>query len=169
MGYAIVERELLGTMRTGRAFALQVATSIAFAVLIVSRWPGNATVELSGAQAREVFRLFAYGLLAILLLLVPAFPATSIVNERKRGTLALLLTSPLPAWSVYAGKALGTLLFASLLLALSVPAATAAYAMGAFHLPRRFFRCMRSSARCSCNTRRWPCWPAAAPIRRTQR
>ncbi|MDD4266936.1 MAG: ABC transporter permease [Pirellulales bacterium] len=130
MGYAIVERELLGTMRTGRAFALQVATSIAFAVLIVSRWPGNATVELSGAQAREVFRLFAYGLLAILLLLVPAFPATSIVNERKRGTLALLLTSPLPAWSVYAGKALGTLLFASLLLALSVPAATAAYAMG---------------------------------------
>ncbi len=130
MGYAIVERELLGTMRTGRAFALQVATSIAFALLIVSRWPSNATVELSGAQAQEVFRLFAYGLLAILVLLVPAFPATSIVREKKRGTLALLLTSPLPAWSVYAGKALGTLLFVSLLLALSIPAATAAYAMG---------------------------------------
>ena len=142
MGYAIVERELLGTMRTGRAFALQVATSIAFRC-DRQRWPSNATVELSGAQAQEVFRLFAYGLLAILVLLVPAFPATSIVREKKRGTMALLLTSPLPAWSVYAGKALGTLLFVSLLLALSIPAATAAYAMGGISFTRRFFRSMR--------------------------
>lgn len=130
MGYPIIQRELLGTMRTGRAFALQVATSAAFALLVVSRWPSDATVELSGAQAQEVFRLFAYGLLAILVLLVPAFPATSIVREKNRGTLELLLNSPMPVWSIYAGKALGMFLFVSLLLVLSVPSAAAAYAMG---------------------------------------
>lgn len=130
MGYAIVERELIGTLRTARALALLVAVAIAFSLLVVSRWPSNATVELSGAQAQEVFRLFAYGLLAILILMVPAFPATSIVRERNQGTLALLLNSPMSAWSIYAGKALGMLLFVLLLLAMSVPAAAAAYAMG---------------------------------------
>ena len=106
------------------------APTIVFALLVISRWPGNATVELSGAQAQEVFRLFAYGLLAVLLLLVPAFPATSIVREKNRGTLTLLLNSPMSSWSIFFGKATGMFLFVSLLLAMSIPAATAAYAMG---------------------------------------
>jgi ABC-type transport system involved in multi-copper enzyme maturation permease subunit len=93
-------------------------------------------VELSGAQAQEVFRLFAYGLLAVLLLLIPAFPATSIVREKNQGTLALLLNSPMSSWSIYAGKAMGMLLFVLLLLALSVPAASAAYAMGGISILR---------------------------------
>ncbi len=130
MGYAIIERELIGTLRTGRALALLVAVAMAFSLLVVSRWPSDATVELSGAQSQEVFRLFAYGLLAILVLMIPAFPATSIVRERNQGTLALLLNSPMPSWSIYLGKALGMLAFVVLLLAMSVPAATAAYAMG---------------------------------------
>jgi ABC-type transport system involved in multi-copper enzyme maturation permease subunit len=130
MMHPIIQRELIGTLRTKRAFALLVGATIVFALLVISRWPGNATVELSGAQAQEVFRLFAYGLLAVLLLLVPAFPATSIVREKRQGTLTLLLCSPMSSWSVFYGKAVGMFIFVVLLLAMSVPAALAAYAMG---------------------------------------
>ncbi len=130
MTHPIIQRELIGTMRTRRALALLLAATAAFAVLVLSRWPGDATVELSGVQAQEVFRLFAYGLVTVVLLLVPAFPATSIVREKRQGTLTLLLCSPMSAWSVYYGKALGMLAFVSLVLAMSIPAAAAAYAMG---------------------------------------
>ena len=130
MGFAIIERELVGTLRTLRALFLLVAVATAFSLLVVSRWPSDGTVELSGAEAREVFRLFAYGLMAILVLMVPAFPATSIVRERNQGTLALLLNSPMSSWSIYLGKAVGMLGFVALLLAMSLPAAAATYAMG---------------------------------------
>ncbi len=65
-----------------------------------------------------------------MLLLVPAFPASSIVQEKNRGTLTLLLNSPMRPWSIFYGKAIGMLVFVSLVLAVSIPAAAAAYAMG---------------------------------------
>ncbi|NLX55000.1 MAG: ABC transporter permease subunit [Planctomycetaceae bacterium] len=130
MAHPIIQRELIGTMRTKRAFVLLLGAAVVFVLLVIGRWPGDATVELSGVQAQEVFRLFAYGLLAVLLLLVPAFPATSIVREKRQGTLTLLLCSPLSPWSVFWGKATGMLCFVMLILAMSVPAALAAYAMG---------------------------------------
>ncbi|MHB0959725.1 MAG: ABC transporter permease [Pirellulaceae bacterium] len=130
MGHPIIQRELIGALRTRRALLLLVGAAAVFAVLVISRWPGNATVELSGAQAQDVFRLFAYGLLAVLLLLVPAFPSSSIVREKNRGTLTLLLNSPMGPWSVFYGKVMGMLIFVSLLLAVSIPSAAAAYAMG---------------------------------------
>ncbi len=130
MGHPIIQRELLSTLRTARALLLLAGATVVFALLVISRWPSNATVELSGAQAQEVFRLFAYGLLTVLLLLVPAFPATSIVREKMRGTLTLLLSSPMSSSSIFFAKAAGMLLFVSLILGLSIPAAAAAYAMG---------------------------------------
>jgi len=134
MSHPIVQRELIGTLRTKRAFMLLFAAASVFAFLVVSRWPGNATVELSGAQAQEVFRLFTYGLLTVLLLLVPAFPATSIVREKLAGTLTLLLNSPMSATSIFLGKLAGMYGFVALLLAMSLPAAAAAYAMGGISL-----------------------------------
>lgn len=130
MSHPIIQRELLGTLRMKRSLAVLLGAAIIFAFLVVSRWPGNATVELSGAQAQEVFRLFTYGLLTVLLLLVPAFPATSIVREKNRGTLTLLLNSPMSATSIFLGKVTGCFVFVTLLLAVSIPAAAAAYGMG---------------------------------------
>jgi ABC-type Na+ efflux pump permease subunit len=72
-----------------------------------------------------VFRIFSYGLTTVLLLLAPAFPATSLITERQRGTLALLINSPLGPWSIYLGKLSGVLGFALILLALSLPASAA--------------------------------------------
>ncbi len=74
--------------------------------------------------------LFGYGLLAGVLLLTPAFPAASLVREKIKGTLALLLNSPMRPASIYLGKLGGVLGFTAVLLAMTLPAAAACYALG---------------------------------------
>lgn len=126
----IIHRELLEVLRTRKAIALQVALAVACMALVIVRWPTGDIAELSGARALQVLRLFGYGLLAGILLLVPAHPATSIVREKTQGTLALLLNTPMPPWSIYLGKLGGALGFAAALLIMTLPAAGACYALG---------------------------------------
>ena len=135
----IVQREFIGTLRKRKAAAAIIIVAVAFAALVVLRWPTDAKVDLSGAQSQEVFRLFGYGLMTTLLLLIPAFPATSIVREKRQGTLALLLNSPMKPWSIYFGKLVGCLGFVVLLLITSMPAAAACYAMGGVSLTGDIF------------------------------
>jgi ABC-type transport system involved in multi-copper enzyme maturation permease subunit len=126
----IIRRELLEVLRTRRAVAMQFGLAVACALLVRVRWPSGETADLSGLRALEVLRVFGYGLLAGVLLLVPAFPATAVVREKVRGTLALLLNSPLRPWSIYLGKLGGVLGFTAVLLVVTLPAAAACYALG---------------------------------------
>jgi ABC-type transport system involved in multi-copper enzyme maturation permease subunit len=126
----IIRRELLEVLRTRKAVALQLALGLGCALLVLVRWPSEGTADLNGVRAQQVLRVFGYGLLAGILLLVPAFPATAIVRERIKGTLALLFSSPMSAWSIYQGKLGGVLGFTFLLLAMTTPAAAACYTLG---------------------------------------
>lgn len=134
LNHPIIRREFISTLRKRRALAAIVGTAVAFVVLVMLRWPTDARVDLNHAQSRQVFRMFGYGLMASLLLLAPAFPATSIVREKRRGTLALLLNSPMKPWSIYGGKLVANLGFLVLLVLMSVPAAAACCAMGGLSL-----------------------------------
>ncbi len=136
----IVQRELVGTLRTRKAAVALVATAVLFATLVALRWPTDARVDLSGSQSQQVFRLFGYGLLTALLALVPVFPATSIVREKEQGTLVLLLNSPMRPWAIYGGKFAGHLAFVLLLMAMSFPSAAACYAMGGISLGNEVLR-----------------------------
>jgi ABC-type transport system involved in multi-copper enzyme maturation permease subunit len=126
----IVRRELIDALRSRQAVALQAALALSCALLVLVRWPTEDTADLTGGRAAQVLRVFGYGLLAGVLLVVPAFPATSLVREKVSGTLALLLNTPMSAWSIYAGKLLGVLGFAAVLLVMTLPAAAACYALG---------------------------------------
>lgn len=130
----VVQREFFGILRSPKSFGILLALSVAFAIMVLLRWPSAGTVDLSGTQSMDVFRVLGYGLLSGIVFLVPAFPATSIVNEKNSGTLALLLNSPLSAFSIYFGKVSGVLLFSVLVLISSLPAAAACYAMGGIDL-----------------------------------
>lgn len=103
---------------------------IVFALLVLLQWPSDDQVDFAGARAQQVFQLFGYGLLAVLLVLVPAYPATTLVRDRLRGTLTLLFHTPMPGWSIYFGKLAGTLGFAILPLVWSLPAVAACYGLG---------------------------------------
>jgi len=130
----IVSRELVPLLRTRRMFFFQCALIGLFALLVVVRWPSEPRMAASGVRAQQVFRVFAYGLLTTLLLLLPVFPATTIVREKNQGTLALLLNSPLGPWRIYFGKMLGVLGLAGIVLCLSLPGAAACYALGGVSL-----------------------------------
>lgn len=126
----IIRRELLSLLRSKRAVALLTAVIAALTVLVILRWPANAQVNLSGHQAQQVLRVFGYGMLVVCILLVPAFPATSLVKERRSGTLALLLNSSMTPGSILLGKVVGVTGFVLLLIAMSLPAAAATLVMG---------------------------------------
>src|SRR5438445_1037973 len=126
----IIRRELLEVLRTRKALALQLGLALACALLVLVRWPTGDLADLSGARSMQVLRVFGYGLLAGILLLVPAYPATSLVREKIKGTLELLFNSPMRPWSIYLGKLGGVLGFTALLLVMTLPAAAACYALG---------------------------------------
>ena len=129
MNNPIVHREVLGFLRSWWAPAVQIIPAVVLSALVLVRWPSDAQISLEGSQARDVFQLFGYGSLALVMLLVPIFPATTLVRERRQGTLALLLNSPMSNWSIYGGKLLGCLSCVILPLLMSLPAAAACYAM----------------------------------------
>ena len=128
--HPVIQREFFGILRSRKAIAMLVTLAVAISLVVLLRWPTDGIVDALGKRSQQVFRVFGYVLLTSVMFLVPAFPATSIVRERNRGTLALLLNSPLSSWSIFWGKVCGSLLFASLLLISTLPAAGACYAMG---------------------------------------
>ena len=130
MNNPIIQRELVGTLRSGRAVVLQIAFVTALAVLVLIKWPSDAMVDFDGVAAQQMMRVVGYGLMAAVMLLAPAFPATSIVREKQQGTLTLLLNSPMNRHSILVGKVTGAMGFMLLLLVLSLPAAVACYVMG---------------------------------------
>jgi ABC-type transport system involved in multi-copper enzyme maturation permease subunit len=131
---SVVSRELLSVLRQTRMLWLLSGLAAGFALLVALRWPTDARMALSGARSQEVFRLIAYGSLAMLLFALPGFAATSIVRERQSGTLALLLNTPLGATRILCGKLISTLLMAALLLSTGWPAVAACYALGGVSL-----------------------------------
>lgn len=126
----VLDRELIGALRSRRAVAMQIVPAVVCSLVVLLRWPAEGQADIGGVVSRQVFQLFGYGLLTAVLLLVPAFPATALVRERAQGTLALLLQTPLEPWSIYVGKLGGVLGFACLPLLASAPAAAACYALG---------------------------------------
>ena len=130
----IIQRELIGTLRTRRALIVAIVFVVVLGGLVILRWPGEGRVGLGGAQARQVLRVFGYGLMTGLILLAPVFPATSIVRERVGKTLALLLNSALSPLAIVTGKLVGAIGYILLLVALSLPAAAACFAMGGIGL-----------------------------------
>jgi ABC-type transport system involved in multi-copper enzyme maturation permease subunit len=126
----IVRRELLDLFRTRAALAVLVAFALATSILVLLHWPVGGVGDLGGTAALGVLRVFGYGLLTCLLLVLPAFPAAAIVRERVRGTLALLLNSPMSPAAIYAGKFGGAIGFTIILLLLTLPGAAASYALG---------------------------------------
>lgn len=134
MANPILQREFIGTLRDRRTVFVLGLLSLVFTLLVAIRWPTEPRMALSGSRSQEVFRLFILGLLGALLLLLPVFPATSLVKERNRGTLALLLNTPLGPWKIFSGKLIASFGLAMLMLLVSLPAAAACFALGGVSL-----------------------------------
>ncbi len=131
---AMLRRELISPLRRRRMMVLQIGLATVFGLVVLIRWPTDGRVSLTATRSHQVFSLFGYGLLSTLLLLLPVFPATSIVSEKQRGTLGLLLNTRLGARRIYFAKLLAVLALAGIILIMSLPAAGACYSMGGLSL-----------------------------------
>lgn len=130
----ILRRELLDRLRSWKTMAAIFAVALVSCLLVLLRWPTDATVDVVSQGATLVFRPLAFAMTLAVMMLVPAFPATSLVGERRNGTLALLLNSPLSAWQIYLGKLVSNVILALVLISVSLPAIGACFAMGGISL-----------------------------------
>ena len=126
----ILHRELTNRLRSHKTMLAIIAVALVSSTLVLMRWPSDATIDLVSQGAIQVFRPVAFAIAVAIMMLIPAFPATALVSERKRGTLTLLLNSPTSPATIYAGKLLGNVLLGIILFSVSLPAIFACYAMG---------------------------------------
>jgi len=136
----IIGRELLALLRSSKTLAIFLAIAVTFSGIVLLKWPSSGIVDLDGARGREVFQWLTYAMLAAAILIVPVFPSTALVKEVRRGTMELLLNSPLSSSSIFFGKALAMLGFAVLLMFATLPAMTCCYLMGGLSLSKDIFR-----------------------------
>ena len=88
-------------------------------VIVIVSWFGYLTPVIVGNQAdmSSVFSLVAF------LLILPIVPLTTmrvLAEERRQGTLEMLLTSPVRDWELVAGKWLGSLAFFGLMFSFTL-------------------------------------------------
>ena len=135
----VLRRELLDRLRATQTFASIFACAAISTLLVWLRWPTDSRLDVVSQGAMQVFRPLAYTLAAAVIMLVPAFPATALVRERRNGTLSLMLNSPLSRGEIYFGKLISNFLLATLIVSVSLPALTACYAMGGLSINQRIF------------------------------
>jgi len=126
----VLWRELAGRLRSSKTVLAAIAIAVVSSLLVILRWPTDATIDLASQGALEIFRPVAFAVAVAVMLLIPAFPATAIVGERQKGTLSLLLNSPTSTTQIFVGKLVGNFLLGCILFSVSLPAIFACYAMG---------------------------------------
>ena len=94
----VLIRELLVTLRSPRAFVLQLLYVCALGGVVYFYWPageGSVAPGQGRPRSRGLFDIFFLGQFFLVALMAPTFAAGSITGEKERKTYELLLASPL--------------------------------------------------------------------------
>jgi ABC-2 type transport system permease protein len=107
-------------------FISPIAYIVLGGFLLLAGWLFFGTLFLAGQASLRAF----FGLAPVLfVVLVPAITMRALAEERKAGTLELLLTLPVPDWQVTLGKFLGALAMVAVGLACTLPYAISVAAL----------------------------------------
>jgi ABC-type transport system involved in multi-copper enzyme maturation permease subunit len=132
---AVLVKELRGRMRGWRALAVLTVYLLVlggFTLLFYLAATGGRSVASGGGPAvgKVVFFGVAGLMLGLVAFLAPAFSAGTISGEREKQTFDLLLTTPLPPWTIVAGKLLGALAYLLLLVLAGLPLLSLGFLLG---------------------------------------
>jgi ABC-type transport system involved in multi-copper enzyme maturation permease subunit len=125
----VLIRELLVTLRSSRAFVLQMLYVCALGTLVYFYWPAGEK-EVSPGRAQALFDIFFLGQFFLVALMAPTFAAGSITGEKERKTYELLLASPLRPATILIGKLLSALSYLVILIISSLPLMILCYLLG---------------------------------------
>ncbi len=113
---AVLKRELTGYFATPVAYVFVVVFLVLTGVFTFSQELG-AFYQRGQADLAPFFSWHPW----LYLLLIPAVSMRLWAEERRSGTIELLMTLPIPAWAAVVGKLLAAWAFTALALALTFP------------------------------------------------
>ena len=129
--FPLLKRELVGLLRTKRAFWLLVTTVALSATFAIIAWPSERSGPVGlGMETIVTLMSFLLAQLATALLVVPALAGGAISGERERDTYDLLYSTLLRPSSIVLSKAGAAVGYLAMLLLASAPAACVLYLLG---------------------------------------
>ncbi len=128
----VLIRELLVTLRSSRAFVLQLLYVMALGALVYFYWPAGeeGARQVSPGVARTLYDIFFLGQFFLVALMAPTFAAGTITGEKEQKTYELLLASPLRPATILIGKLLSSLSYLVILIISSLPLMILCYLLG---------------------------------------
>jgi ABC-type transport system involved in multi-copper enzyme maturation permease subunit len=119
MSNPIFNREFKAMTRSWRLHAFAVALVLILSSILAVLWPRAGV--FSRFDSQEMFTVFLVTNLALLIVTVPAFTATSITDERERGSFDLLFTTLLSPLDIMLGKMASAAVIGLVLVGLTLP------------------------------------------------
>jgi len=126
----IIHKEVLSSLRTRKAVAMQTLFLLVVAGLIWLLWPAGGLQDLGGEQARRILSVLAVGQLVMVVLFAPAFTAAALTSEKEHNTLESLFATTMKPWEIALGKMAGALSFLLLLVIGGAPALAMPFMLG---------------------------------------
>ena len=119
----VLQRELLGNLRTNRSFVLLALYQLLLAGVVLLAWPTEQRLDLTSnpPSATKLVNLFFLGQYVIASLMAPSFAAGTITGEKERHTYEMLLASPLRPGAIIFGKMVASLTHLGMLILASLP------------------------------------------------
>jgi ABC-type transport system involved in multi-copper enzyme maturation permease subunit len=127
----IFQREFKTMVRSPRTLLFITVYLLILAGILLLLWPSSGIQSVAAEGSKQIFSIFFSVNLTLVILLVPAFSATSITYEKENNTFAALFSTLLSPLNIATGKLLSSILILALLPILSLPiAATCALTGG---------------------------------------
>jgi ABC-type transport system involved in multi-copper enzyme maturation permease subunit len=126
----LLRKELVGLLRTKRAFWLLVATVAGSSLLSLFAWPASSAGITDSQRVAMAAAAFLLTQLTAALALVPAFAAGAISTEREQGTYELLLATRLSPAAIVISKALASAGYVAAVLAACAPSVILLHLLG---------------------------------------
>jgi ABC-2 type transport system permease protein len=117
----IIKREFSSSSRSLKANFLLCSYLLLLTSVLLLLWPGGGIHSVASASGRNLFALFFSTNLTLLILLVPAFSASSITFERENNTFSSLFTTLLSPFEIMFGKLIASISILVFLVLFSLP------------------------------------------------
>ena len=126
----ILRKEVLTSLRTWKALAMQVIYLAVLIGLIYDSWPAGGLQSLSGDAAKNMLVVLGVGQLLLIALFAPAFTSTTLTYEKEQNTFESLFATRLSPWQITFGKMAGSLTYLLVLVLMGAPVLAALFLLG---------------------------------------
>jgi ABC-type transport system involved in multi-copper enzyme maturation permease subunit len=131
----IFKRELQQFLKSGKIITTMIGLVCLLAVFLYFLWPRTAVFSMASNESKQVFTVFLICNLAFVLVLIPAFCATSLTVEKENNTFIMLYTTMLKPMNILNGKLMASLTMISIIIICTMPISALCSLSGGINLP----------------------------------